>query len=163
MSELTTMPENLASATLRIALTQVGVQEQPKGSNSGPKINMYLKSVGLNPGYSWCMAFVYWCTSQAAIQLGVKNPLIKTGGVLKQWNETTLRKLVNRSSSVSPGDIFVMDFGKGTGHTGIVVSVKGGLIETVEGNTNVDGGREGYEVCIRQRAKSTIKGFIQLQ
>ncbi|SEW01968.1 CHAP domain-containing protein [Chitinophaga sp. YR573] len=162
MNASTTIPETLAAATLRIALTQVGVQEQPKGSNSGEKVNMYLASVGLKPGYSWCMAFVYWCASQAALQLDIKNPLIKTGGVLRQWNENTLRKLVNRSSSVSPGDIFIMDTGKGTGHTGLVKSISRGLIETVEGNTNDDGSREGYEVCIRHRSITTIKGFIQL-
>ncbi|MFA6240190.1 MAG: CHAP domain-containing protein, partial [Candidatus Hydrogenedentales bacterium] len=36
-------------------------------------------------------------------------------------------------------------------HAGIVTSVNGDTFETVEGNTNDDGVREGYEVCERTR------------
>lgn len=152
----------LAERSLQIALTNEGVSEKPKGSNSGPEVNIYLRSVGLGPGYAWCMAFVYWCVSQAAKELDLVNPLIKTAGVLRQWNETTLRKLPNRAAAVKPGDIFIMEFGHGTGHTGFVEKVVGGLAYTIEGNTNDDGSREGYEVARRTRTISSLKGFIQL-
>lgn len=152
----------LAAEALAAATTQIGVQEQPKGSNSGRHVDLYLKSVGLKPGYSWCMAFVYWCVSAAAASLGLKNPLVKTGGVLDQWNRNKLRLLPARSSAVKPGDIFIMDLGKGLGHTGFVERITGGLVHTIEGNTNDEGSREGYEVCRRERALSSIKGFIQL-
>jgi len=152
----------LAERSLQVALANDQVCEKPKGSNSGPEVNIFLKSVGLKPGNPWCMAFVYFCVGKAAAELELKNPLIKTGGVLKQWNETTLRKFPSRASAVKPGDIFIMEFAHGTGHTGFVVSVDGGLINTIEGNTNDDGSREGYEVAKRQRIISSIKGFIQL-
>ena len=152
----------LAQKSLSIALTQLGISENPCGSNSGPEVNLYLKSIGLNSGYAWCMAFVYWCVNQAANELGVKNPLVKTAGVLLQWNSTTLRKFPNRSTSVKPGDVFIMEFDHGKGHTGFVVSVKKGVVHTVEGNTNDDGSREGYEVALRQRTITSIKGFIQI-
>lgn len=153
---------DLAKTSLKHAITQLGVREQPKGSNSGPQVNSYLKAVGLNPGYPWCMAFVYWCVNQAAAELKVKNPLVRTAGVLRQYNETTLRKVPNRSKGVKPGDIFIMRFGHGTGHTGFVEKVEKGIVYTVEGNTNDDGDREGYEVAKRQRPLSSITGFIQL-
>ncbi|KAA2245496.1 CHAP domain-containing protein [Chitinophaga agrisoli] len=152
----------LAAAALRVALSQDGVQESPRGSNGGPEVTIYLKSVGLGPGYAWCMAFVYWCVQQAASETGVGNPLVKTAGVLQQWNNTTCRRLIARSSGVKPGDIFIMDFGKGVGHTGFVESVKGGIVHTIEGNTNDGGSREGYEVCRRERLITSVKGFIQL-
>ena len=152
----------LAERSLQVALAHEGVSEKPKNSNSGPEVNMYLKSVGLKPGYPWCMAFVYWCVNTAAKEMNLQNPLIKTGGVLRQWNETTLRKLNTRDKAVKPGDIFIMKFGHGTGHTGIVEKVAGQLVYTIEGNTNDDGSREGYEVARRQRLMSTIVGFIQL-
>ncbi|MDI3319122.1 CHAP domain-containing protein [Pinibacter soli] len=156
------MGTTLAQAALQIAATQIYVQEVPKGSNAGPQVEKYLKSVGLGKGYSWCEAFVYWCVNEAARNLGLVNPLVKTGGVLNQYNTCTLRKLPNRSNAVKPGDIFIMDFGGGNGHTGFVESVGSGVITTIEGNTNNDGSREGYEVCKRTRPLSAIKGFIQL-
>lgn len=152
----------LAEKTLQIALGHEGVSEHPKGSNSGPEVDIYLKSVGLKKGNPWCMAFVYWCVNTACKDLNIKNPLLKTGSVLKQWNETELRKFPSRASAVKPGDIFIMEFSKGMGHTGIVEKVAGGLVHTIEGNTNDDGSREGYEVARRQRTITSIKGFIQL-
>ena len=152
----------LAQKTLSIAISNEGVSENPKGSNSGPEVDIYLKSVGLKKGNPWCMAFVYWCVNTACKELDMPNPLIRTGGVLRQWNETILRKYPARATAVKPGDIFIMEFGHGTGHTGIVEKVAGGMIYTIEGNTNDDGSREGYEVARRQRLVSSMKGFIQL-
>jgi hypothetical protein len=149
----------LEKQTLEVAKTQIGVQEVPKGSNAGYDIEKYLKSVGLGKGNSWCMAFVFWCVNEASIKSGVKNPLLKTGGVLKQW---TSRPLLHVTSPL-PGDIFIMDFGQGKGHTGFVESVlSGGRITTIEGNTNDDGSREGYEVCRRTRQISACKGFLRI-
>ena len=51
---------DLADLALQIAQGQLGQSEQPMGSNRGPMVNEYLKAVGLNPGYAWCQAFVYW-------------------------------------------------------------------------------------------------------
>lgn len=152
----------LADTSLNIALSQDQVCEKPKNSNSGPEVDAYLKSVGLKAGNPWCMAFVFWAVDQAAKQMEIKNPLQKTGGVMLQWNTTKCRKLTNRDKGIKAGDIFIMQFAHGTGHTGFVEKVVGGLVYTIEGNTNDDGSREGYEVARRQRALSSIKGFIQL-
>jgi hypothetical protein len=152
----------LALTALQIALDSEGVSEQPKGSNDGPEVRKYLRAVGLPAGNPWCMAFVYWAVNEAATKMQKQNPLIKTGHVLTQWNNTTLRKLPKVSKAVQPGDIFIMSFGNGTGHTGIVVSIAGNMVHTIEGNTNDDGSREGYEVAIRSRPISSMLGFIQL-
>lgn len=153
---------SIGNRSLEIAISQLGVCEQPKGSNGGPQVTQYLKSVGLGAGYAWCMAFVHWCVARASEEQGIKNPLLKTAGVMMQYNGTVLRKLPKTSSSVKPGDIFIMQFAHGTGHTGFVKEVKKGYIVTVEGNTNDDGSREGYEVAERERPLSSIYGFIQL-
>jgi hypothetical protein len=145
---------------LEIAITQIGVEEDPGHNNSGEKVNAYLKSVGLGPGYSWCMAMVYWCFNEAAKQLAVKNPLVKTGGVLRQWNES---KLNYGHVQPMPGDVFIMDYGKGLGHTGFVEKVEGIWIYTIEGNTNDEGSREGYEVCRRRRSVDKIKGYLRFR
>lgn len=156
----------LSAKALEIAKTQLNVREVGN-SNTGIEVNGYLKSVGLPPGLPWCMAFVYWCYKQAATQLGVPNFLIRTGGVMHQWNEQqparriVLDKVLKNPAIIKPGAIFIMDYGSGKGHTGLVVRVYGGFVETIEGNTNDEGSREGFEVCYRTRKLTSIKGFIQ--
>jgi len=160
---------DLLKKTLEVAASQIGVVEQPPFSNRGPEIDIYLRTVGLNPvgqHYSWCMAYVYWCFNEAAKSLGIKNPLVKTAGCLNQWNGSKCPKIkmadaVNDPSLVKPGFIFIIDHGQGNGHTGIVESVNGGLITTLEGNTNNDGSANGYGVLRLNRKISKItKGFL---
>ncbi|WP_428232495.1 CHAP domain-containing protein [Flavobacterium sp.] len=148
----------LAQKTLEIAIAQIGVEEIPKYSNSGPEVEIYLKSVGLTKGYSWCMAFIYWCAQNAALQTKLKNPLKKTGGVLDQYNSSPLLK----QTMPQVGDIFILDLGKGLGHTGLIEKITGNIIHTIEGNTNDNGSREGYKVCRRKREIKAIKGFLRL-
>lgn len=140
---------------IQIAITQIGNQEIPKNSNWGEHVQKYLKSVGITFPASWCMAFVYWCCKEAF----PANPLVKTGGVLNQWNKINP---IHKKTQPLVGDIFIMDFGKGLGHTGFVEGINGEYIETIEGNSNDEGSREGYEVCRRKRKISSCKGFIRI-
>ena len=145
---------------LQAAVSQVGVQEVPKGSNRGPQVSKYLASVGLNPGYAWCMAFVYWCAQQAEISLKEPNPLVRTAGVMKQWLSIPGKY---KHPNPLPGDIFIMSFGHGTGHTGFVTDIHiNGTFDTIEGNSNSDGSREGYEVCRHCRTTRSVHGFIRI-
>lgn len=141
---------------IEIAMSQLGVQEKPKGSNWGEPVQSYLKSVGITFPASWCMAFVYWCFKEA---YGKENKLFKTGGVLKQWQSVDAKY---KFKTPMPGDIFIQDHGKGLGHTGFVEKVQGDQIFTIEGNTNDTGSREGYEVCRRFRKISSCIGFIRI-
>lgn len=154
--ELTIVDTALTIARAELAKK---VQEVPKGSNWGDEVKKYLISVGINFPAPWCMAFVYWVFNQSAKEMSVTNPLIKTGGVLRQWNEVP--KKYKKKDPVR-GCIFIMDYGKGLGHTGIVEKVEGDYIHTIEGNTNDEGSREGYEVCRRKREIAKCKGFIVL-
>lgn len=139
---------------LQIAIQEIGNQEEPKGSNWGPHVRKYLESVNIPFPASWCMAFVYWCFDQTEL----KGKLYRSGGVFNVWNHMQ----ANRVTDPQSGDIFIQDHGKGLGHTGIVESVEGDWIHTVEGNTNDTGSREGYEVCRRTRKISSCKGFIRI-
>lgn len=162
------MTETLQQAALRIAITQIGVREV--GRNSGPQVNQYLDAVNLPPGYAWCAAFVYWCYAQAARAIPLKNPLVQTAGVLNHWNKAKAHgaRLISQAAAladpslIKPGMIFVMEFGHGTGHTGIVESVDRAklTITSIEGNTDTVGSREGVEVARKTRRISAIKGFI---
>lgn len=150
---------DIAMLALEIAKGQVGQREVPHNSNRGPMVDKYLAAVGLKPGYPWCQAFVNYCYEEAAKRLGLPEPVVNTGGVLDCWNRTKpdlkipvamLRKV---PELLLPGDHFIMKIGtKGAGHTGIVVSANRGVMTTIEGNTNDEGSREGYEVAIRTRS-----------
>lgn len=148
----------LSQLTLQYAISQLGVVEVPLGSNKGKDVEKYLKSVGLGGGYPWCMAFVYWCVNEAAKEQGKKNPLAKTGGVLYQLQQR--KSLSNTTPSI--GSIFIMDYGNGKGHTGIVESIDGAYINTIEGNTNGSGSRVGGNVMRQRRAISKIRAFIHI-
>ena len=49
---------SLSDKVVKVAITQVGKQEKPLGSNWGIPVQDYLKSVGITHPASWCMAFV---------------------------------------------------------------------------------------------------------
>lgn len=147
----------LSEKALQIAITQIGKQENPLGSNWGEPIQSYLRTVGIGFPASWCMAFVYWCFKNASVSLEIRNTAVKTGGVLKAWNDSPQ---IIKSNVPSIGSVFIMDFGKGLGHTGIVENFDSVNIYTIEGNTNDTGSREGIEVCRRTRKRSAIKGYL---
>jgi len=160
----------LLQMTLVVAASQIGVMEHPPGRNTGPEVDRYLEAVGLGPGHAWCAAFVYWTFEKAATTLDIPNPVIKTAGVLDHWNKAR-RKSITRLlpdevqedfSLIKPGLIFVMRLEGNDGHTGIVEGFRDDRLITIEGNTNISGGREGVGVFRRfSRKLSDInKGFI---
>lgn len=146
---------SLGTSALEIAKSQLGQHENPLGSNWGHPVQDYLHIVGIDFPASWCMAFVYWCFKQVQQDI----PLVKTGGVLRAWNESD--KKFHVTGDPQPGDVFIMDFGHGLGHTGFVEKVDENFIYTIDGNTNDSGSREGIEVCRKQRPRNKIKGYLR--
>ena len=162
------MQTKINELALSIAISQLGQQEQPKGSNSGPMVDKYLKSVGLAPGFAWCQAFVHYCYEQAAAQMNVTCPVLRTAGVADCWNRSDATKkhaakdLKADASKIVPGAQFILVFAGGTGHTGMIERVDGNVLHTIEGNSNTDGSREGYEVVrhVRHLTDNALKGCI---
>ncbi len=169
-----TAPSALTKAVIDFATTQIGVMENPPGSNRGREVDLYLRSVGLDPAqdsFPWCVAFTFFCYQQASSNLAIANPHVKTAGVLSHWNKVKNKSGVLRVTSdqaknnpglVKPGSLFIIDTGGGNGHSGIVVEVANGRLLTIEGNTNDGGSRNGIGVFKRDARKiSKInKGFI---
>ena len=176
-------PSSASSALMLQALaitgTQVGQMEEPVGANRGPMVDVYLRSVGINPAAgsanqrAWCAAFVFWGFESASESLGGPNPLPRTAGCLDHWNRAEGIGGVARISRaqaysdpalIKPGLVFILDFGQGLGHTGVVEALlPGGRLATVEGNTNEDMSRNGVGVFRLDRRKlsdATLKGFI---
>jgi hypothetical protein len=173
VSVVNQVSDQLLAKVLEVAASQVGVMEEPLGSNRGPQVDQYLRAVGLNPAagsFPWCAAFVYFCSQQAAQELGRPNPMIKTAGVLEHWSEAGTRRIprvLPREASetptlVKPGQIFLLSTGGSHGHMGLIAQVEGGKLTTIEGNTNDGGSREGVGVFRREsrRIGKINLGFI---
>jgi CHAP domain len=145
------------------------VREVPANSNSGPKVEAYQKRAGSSKGLAWCCSFMYWCFDETAKGAGQLNPMVKTAGCLDHWQRAAgagakrvpKNDAIANPALVRPGMVFIMSHGKGKGHTGIVESVKGGLLSTIEGNTDASKTREGGGVYRLTRKVTEINvGFI---
>ena len=162
-----------------LACQHVGVKE--KGNNRGPEVESFLQRVGGQAGYAWCAAFAYTCHDDAAKLLGGLTSTPRTFKAVHMWlssNDFRFTKKEALSESCVPraGDIFVMadqkfhgHFRKNSteqmfvGHTGLVQNYAGGILRTVEGNTDLSGSRTGHGVYERDdRMKSSyLYGFVR--
>lgn len=157
-------PSALTAKVLGIAKGEVGVREDPLGSNRGPKVDEYLSAVSQSLlGQPWCTAFLYWVFREASTDLGIDNPFPKTAGVHNAWRLSgksrpaddivTVAEAAKDPSLIRPGAVFFIDTGLGHGHVGLVVANLNGTLVTIEGNTNDDGGRNGIGVFQRSTRK----------
>ncbi len=160
------------AASLDVAAAQVGVREVPPNSNSGPQVEQYLASVGLGPGHAWCAAFTYWCAREAARKNGQHTvPLIKTAWTPSIWNWARRRgsfllpeDVLARRQKLQPGCLFLLHGNVGghprVKHVGFVAGAAGGMIETIEGNTNKRGSRDGGGVYRLSRKIHDVYRFV---
>ncbi len=167
-----TSSSSFLASVLDVAISQIGILEDPVGSNRGPQVDKYIRSVDLNPAghFAWCVAFLYFCFEEAAKKEGRANPMVKTAGVLDHWNKAgsggipriTAARAQTFPTLIQPGHLFTIKTSKVTGHTGIIERVLGSKLVTIEGNTNLGGSREGIGVFRRSmRTISSINlGFI---
>jgi hypothetical protein len=167
-----TRPEgDFLQAVLKTAAAEEArkVREVPMNSNRGPVVEEYLARVHVPAGNPWCCAFVYYCFDEAAKALKRTNPMVRTGRCLDHWNRapaagasrTLAAKAAKDPSLVRAGMVFIMDHGSGRGHTGLVEKVAGGLISTIEGNTDASKTREGGGVYrLIRKIVDINKGFI---
>jgi hypothetical protein len=154
---------------VEIARNEIGTEEDDKHTNTGSSIAKYQEATSLGgTGWPWCASFVDWCIAEydKTNPIGIPLPksaaafdLIKWGNDndLLVWGEFPFTVFNDGLPQI--GDIVVYTFS----HCGIVSSVedtKG--FHAIEGNTNPQGGRDGYEVAERQRPYSLVKKFIRL-
>lgn len=148
---------------IKIAQSYDGVRETSE--NRGPHINQWLAELGIDFAAPWCMAFVQGCFRQAALEMGIEDPLKPdTAGVLDLWNRVPHGWRVSALNGRA-GDIMIMDHGGGKGHTGIVTGYSNGMYITMEGNTNDAGGRDGDCVAEKYRRKYSggqLRGFVRV-
>ena len=77
---------------------------------------------------------------------------------------SVLREADDITKLVQPGDAFLsLKAGNDWTHIGLIVEVHQGFFVTVEGNSNSDGSRNGYELCQRDRNYMTKKNLDVFQ
>jgi len=143
-----------------VAYAQQHLHQHPMeigGQNRGPWVRLYMKG---NEGaaWPWCAGFVSYVLQQACRTLGTPVPITTSFScdslaASARGNDIFLRESEVRSGSrVTPGSIFLSRRTQDDWtHTGFVIKAGGDVFETIEGNTNDEGSREGYEVCRRFR------------
>jgi hypothetical protein len=157
----------LGEEVARILETQIGVKEVPRDSNRGKMVQEYQASTWIdNPstGWPWCAAFICWGVEQAGevIELPFKRPRTAGAWDFERWADKEGLDMVKNPSAkdIQRGDIIVFKFS----HIGLATgpATSGGLVPTVEGNTNAAGGREGGGVWAKTRKVSQIRSRIRL-
>jgi len=126
------------------------------GQNCGPWVRLYMRGEqGVD--WPWCAGFVRFCMALASENLRTSMPIkgsISCDTLAAQGRAAGLFVAESKADfrTLSPGSIFLA---RRTStdwiHTGFVRKADSAQIETIEGNTNDDGHREGYEVCGRRR------------
>ena len=135
------------------------------GQNKGPWVRLYMNG---NEGteWPWCAGFVSFILKQTCRQMNISLPIntsvscdflaasAKEKGLFMRESDVT------DIAQITPGSFFL---NRRTStdwvHTGIVTRAEENVYHTIEGNTNDEGSREGYEVCERVRGYKK-KDFI---
>jgi hypothetical protein len=134
---------------LAVARGELGVAEQPPGSNDGPRIASYRQAVaGASGGAPWCAYFVSWAARQAGAPIGDHGEGLGSVAGVTDWARRTGRL----TSTPHAGDLILF----GTRHIGIVESVNAnGSVNTIEGNTS-------NMVARRHHGAGEATGYVRL-
>ena len=157
----------LAQRLVELAKKEVGVEEIG-GTNCGPRVNEYKAATWLPPdqAWPWCAAFIDWLVMTAMAESGQKYTFERprTAGAwdLENWSMkqdgSTWTKLNPQAGDIAPGDIVIFTFS----HVGLAIGTPAkGVVETVEGNSNAQGSREGGGVWKQTPKLSKIRSRIR--
>lgn len=138
----------ISKAFLEIANKYVGVAEEPHGSNRGKLIDKWNLQCNVPVGSFWCCSFVSGVGKELQDTHGIQWPIPLTADCDVVYAFAKRRQLI--TSSPSPGDLFLCHKGDDAYHIGIVdIEGNDGVIGSIEGNSNNDGSRNGYQVARR--------------
>lgn len=160
------------SLLAEIAAKYIGVKEtgNNKAGDSKELLAIFkadsLTVNGVTDGYPWCAAFVSFCVQKLlnnspSFSMTKPPKEASVSRFLNVWAKNNNCLIFPRNSEFfkpQKGDIVVFTFS----HIGIVESVNGKMVTTIEGNTNDAGSREGSAVARKVRVNSIIKSYIRL-
>jgi hypothetical protein len=140
------------AGVLAAAQQEVGVAEQPPGSNDAPRIAVYRRATAGSGVGPWCAYFTSWAARQAGMPLGDQGQGFGSVDALNSWAQRAGRAVPNGPGVVPrPGDLIVWDE-----HIGIVENVQpDGSIATIEGNSS-------DRVSRRVHPASSALGYVRM-
>lgn len=155
----------LADKLIALAKKEIGVEEV-NGTNCGPRVNEYKSATWLDStkSWPWCAAFICWLFREAMKggTYSFKRPQTAGAYDFENWckeqgSSVQLKKPHN--DDIKPGDIVIFNFS----HIGLAISEPhDGYIDTIEGNTDGAGSREGGAVLEKRRKLSSIRSRIRI-
>jgi CHAP domain len=129
-------------AIVNLAQQEVGVAEQPPGSNDSPRIAQFRQATAGSGVGPWCAYFTSWAAREAGVPLGDNGQGFGRVDDVYAWAQKTGKAVPNTGGDVKPqpGDLIVWDE-----HIGVVESVgNDGTINTIEGNSSDQVARRSY-------------------
>jgi len=155
-------------ADLMLAAARQHLAQKPVelgGDNLGAWVRLYMAGKD-GSAQKWCAGFVCFIIEQAAQTLGKPMPIPRQVGVDALVKDARkdgrfiagidLTTPEARRTRLLPGGcLFVLKSESNANdfiHTGIVTEAQGDSFRTIEGNTNDDGGVNGFEVVARSRS-----------
>jgi hypothetical protein len=137
-----------------------------------PKFEELMKLTGWRQGQAWCAYFAELVVKTAGFEEHAK---VFSGSAVETYKNCVGSPLFMTYEIPAVGDIAIWqnysnNVKQWTGHAGIVVGMGRGLLITVEGNTDSEGGREGIEVALKLRDPVAVPttglrllGFIRIR
>ncbi len=129
-------------AIVNLVSQEVGVKEQPPGSNDSPRIAQFRQATAGSGVGPWCAYFTSWAAREAGVPLGDNGQGFGRVDDVYAWAQKAGKAIPNTGSDVKPqpGDLIVWDE-----HIGVVESVgTDGTINTIEGNSSDQVSRRSY-------------------
>ena len=120
---------------------EVGVAEQPPGSNDSPRIAQFRQATAGSGVGPWCAYFTSWAAREAGAPLGDTGQGFGRVDDVYAWAQKAGKAIPNGPGvTPQPGDLIVWDE-----HIGVVESVgSDGTINTIEGNSSDQVSRRTY-------------------
>ena len=137
-----TAPTNAGQAILNEVRPEVGVAEQPPGSNDSPRIAQFRQATAGSGVGPWCAYFTSWAAREAGVPLGDNGQGFGRVDDVYAWAQKAGKAIPNTGGDVKPqaGDLIVWDE-----HIGVVESVGAdGTINTIEGNSSDQVSQRSY-------------------
>ena len=151
------MPSAQIEKLLNVARGELGTKESPLGSNKVKYNTWYYGRVVSGSAYPWCSVFVTWVFYHAGMfelawgTLAEARRIYAEGA--RNWKVLAQSKGRWVTGNYQPGDVIIFDYERDgvIDHVGIVESVNGSTINTIEGNTS-------DSVARKQRTASVLVG-----
>jgi hypothetical protein len=146
-------PSRVLQRAVDIAIGETWVRETD-GMNDSPRIRQYQAVCGLAPPEPYCACFVAWCILKACTDLHAKLKSRYYDAYTPEFYKRLPVHLLSTRDTIQRGDLFFV-YSPTHGRISHVGFVRNGLtrgsFDTVEGNTNPGGSREGDGVYLNKR------------